>query len=139
MSLDIRIEGVDAMIKRLSDKMLGADAAVQPACLRGAHVLEGAIKAHIRDNPHELKSPDRRGQTFHQGLIDTGALLNSVTVRPIHAGAEVGPTAEYAVYHECGAPNVGLPARPFVRPAVDEKGDEVRGMVAEAVRRALEK
>ena len=135
--LDLRLEGVATALKRLEKKPAQVRTAGHLACVRGAHVLEGAIKLHIRQNPHELASPDRRGQTYHEGLIDTGAMLNSVSVTPLPNGAEVGPRVEYAAYHEYGT--VKMPARPFMQPALDEKRAEVERMVRDAVERELRK
>ncbi len=152
-ALDFKVAGVDELVRKLGEKERRASAAAVKACVRGAHVLEGAIKLHIRHNPHMLVRPDRRGQSFHEGIIDTGHLLNSVTVTPIRGGAEVGPHAEYAAYLEYGragssaagseegvAGHVsGMRAFPFVQPAVDEKRAEVEKMVRDAIARETER
>lgn len=135
--LDLQLVGVGKAIDRIAGKTARLPVETHLACLRGAHVLEGAIKLHIRQNPHELKQPDRRGQTYHEGLIDTGAMLNSVQVTPIAKGAEVGPRIEYAAYHEFGT--VHMPARPFMQPAIDEKRAEVERIVKTAVERELKR
>ena len=135
--LDLKMQGVGAALQKLAAKPLKVQTQAHLACIRGAHVLEGAIKLHIRQNPHDLAYPDRRGQTHHEGLIDTGAMLNSVSVKPLTDGAEVGPRVEYAVYHEYGT--VKMPARPFMQPALDEKRAEVERMVRQAIDQELRK
>jgi phage gpG-like protein len=140
-TLDVKLVGVGKALERITSKTLRLPVETHLACLRGAHVLEGAIKLHIRQNPHDLKWPDRRGQMFHEGLIDTGAMMNSVQVTPIPQGAEVGPRVEYAAYQEYGYVNHihgnPVPPRPFMRPAIDEKRHEVEQIVKRAVEKEL--
>ena len=83
-------------------------------------------------------------------LVDTGNLWSSVTVEEIHLGSEpyveFGPHTVYAAIHEFGGiilpikgpflwfigedghlirtKSVHMPARPYLRPALDEHGDE---------------
>lgn len=145
--LDLQLVGVGKALNRIAGKAARLPVETHLACLRGAHVLEGSIKLHIRHNPHMLVYPDRRGQSWHEGLIDTGAMLNSVSVNPIRNGAEVGPRTEYAAYLEYGRAGssatgsldgeaghvAGMRAFPFMQPALDEKRAEVERMVKKAV------
>ncbi len=100
----------------------------------GAEHLIGAIKVNIAEIP----------------LVDEGNLMNSVTEDELHLGKtswiDFGPHTVYAAIHEFGGvilptnspylvfegkdgklvftKSVTMPARPYIRPAVDTEGDE---------------
>lgn len=64
-----------------------------------------------------LQAATQRNIVAH-GLVDTGALLNSVRAERIGPMAwRVVVGAEYGIYHELGTRF--LPARPFLFPAAD--------------------
>lgn len=95
------------------------------------------------------------------GLIDTGAMRSSVYVEthdqsghgtavsgakalnpeaPIavkgkvphdELEARVAVAAEYAIYHEMGAPGAGIPARPFLAPAAEKHQGTLRRLAEE--------
>ena len=124
MKILATVTGLDDLTRAL-DKLGGAargDVA-EKAVGAGGLVLEGAMK-----------------ETIEQlGLVDTGAMMNSVEMetRQDSQGAEalVGPTVEYAIYHELGTQH--MDATPFARPALDEHEDEIVGAVADVLRREL--
>lgn len=67
---------------------------------------------------HDIEAHTKEGILAH-GLVDTGALLNSVQARqlgPMRWVVEVGQS--YGIYHEFGTRY--LPARPFLHPAVEQ-------------------
>lgn len=70
-------------------------------------------------------------------LIDTGNLLNSITVffseENSRTSALIVVQAEYGIYHELGT--VYLPARPFLYPAVVEE----QVFFNEAIRQVLQR
>lgn len=98
------------------------------------------------------------------GLIDTGAMRSSIYVETLdengrpsaEAGARtqnpdarfarkgkspnndtdarVAVATEYAIYHEMGAPNAGIPARPFLRPAADQHRGTLKKLLKEEIR-----
>ena len=127
--------------------------AAHKGALRAGHIIEGGIKQHIRHNPHMLVRPDRRGQSFHEGLIDLGHLLGSVTVDDVPGGANVGPHTDYAAALEFGPTGSssagsedgveghvsGRRAFPFVRPGYEEKKKEAVAAVAASIRLGLQK
>lgn len=98
--------------------------------------------------------------------VDTGNLVNSIRVEEdeqseTFASVNVGPSAvEYAAIHEFGgiirplhkqmlswvedgvrvfAKMVQIPARPYMRPAVDEHEDEIRQVMEATLRTQIEK
>ena len=123
------------------------------AAKAGGHVIEGAAKVNA--------SSGRPGLN-----IKTGALVGSITVEPAKstntfAEVDIGPSVLYARIHEFGgiivpvhAPRlswidettgefrsayvVQIPARPYMRPAVDENEDNIANVVAYEIRRSLE-
>ena len=45
----------------------------------------------------------------------------------------VGSNVQYAPYQELGAPNINLPARPFIRPAIENHMDEYKQVVEQTL------
>ncbi len=139
--------------KDLKRRLAKVDAAVRSDAaskgLRaGSNYLIGLIKANIAARP----------------LVDTGDLMNSVTEDDIHIGdkswIEFGPHKIYAAIHEFGGvirpikgkflvfkgkdgnmvftKSVTMPARPYIRPAVDEHGDEALKLVGDTIGQILD-
>ena len=72
-----------------------------------------------------------------QDIIDTGALHNNLghLVEKDTARVGIGGGIEYAVYQEFGTRN--MPARPFLRPAIDEHHADILKVFAVQIRKAL--
>jgi len=66
------------------------------------------------------------GRTSPYPGILTGQMRRTFTSRQVNRGGapeqHVGPAVEYAVFHEVGTKN--MPARPFMKPLAEIKGDE---------------
>ena len=88
------------------------------AAAAGGHVIEGAAKINVSDQPGGLH-------------VRSGALRASIHVSEskqteTYAEVAVGPTVVYARIHEYGGvittanAIIHIPARPYMRPAVDE-------------------
>lgn len=145
--MEIHIEGMKELNKKLIaiGQEMGSDTAMD-AVRAGGHAMEAQIKINIRS----------------QGLIDTGNLINSIQVRDVKEsgqGAEctVGSAGViYAAIHEFGgtilpkrakmlswiskrtgerifAKSVTIPARPYIRPAVDEHKQDFIGAMEAAI------
>lgn len=97
-------------------------------------------------------------------LVDTGDLLNSVTEDELNLGAKAfvtfGPHKIYAAIHEFGGiilptrgpylvfmgkdgklvftKSVTMPARPYIRPAIDDHGDEALKLVGDTIGQILD-
>ena len=69
---------------------------------------------------------------IEKDIIDTGATLNSMQTVMAGDEAHIGPTTDYAIYHEMGTSRMA--ARPFLRPALAENKDAILRAVADAVR-----
>lgn len=141
--LGLKIEGLDKFQKSL-DRLNGARGAVMKAALQaGLMVLEGQVKQNIRD----------------VGLIDTGNLLNNWKQEVREDYAALVTDTPYAAIHEYGGTirargggwltfktkdgawhrvkEVTMPARPYIRPAIDEHKDEIMGAVQTVVEQML--
>lgn len=119
-----------ANMKRVS---AASDAALKTGLGLAAQLVAGQARLNIR-----------RWDAEDNALIDTGHMMNTTQATPatreaLQWVAYVGTEAEYAIYHEMGTlpggvsklsgyPGAGqsgnIPARPFLRPAVDEKRHE---------------
>lgn len=100
-------------LSRMSDNVKGRNLAA--ATLAGAMVIEQRAK--------EL-TPVRTGnlrRSIHSQLADS---------RPESASAKVGTNVEYSPYVEYGTRRMS--ARPYLRPALDEKRAEARRVIKEA-------
>lgn len=125
-------------------------AATGAAVGRGAHLIEGKIKEKLSDSGSSGQGRDSKGR-FTKGetsssppgsppYLVSGTLRRSVTVQgpaPEGAGfkASVGPTAVYGRIQELGGVagrGARLPARPYVRPAIVESGEELHALFREA-------
>lgn len=82
---------------------------------------------------HDIAAGTQSNIAGH-GLIDTGAMFNSVKAEPLGKLVwRVVVGAEYGVYHEFGTRF--LPARPFLGPAADLVRPQFRAAMAGVVRR----
>jgi phage gpG-like protein len=125
-------------------------AALKTAVEAGAHVIEGNAKLNVRNTFSSKQS---------------GNLMNSIQVRvskatETQAEAEIGPTAIYARIQELGGiitpvkakmlswiddgvrifvKLVRIPARPYLRPAVDEHIGDIEAAIETQLRKDIEK
>jgi HK97 gp10 family phage protein len=130
-------------------KSISGDALLK-AVTAGGEVLRGAIRIKIRE-------------TFNRH--PTGNLMNSINIETDHADAHsaavnVGTNVIYAVIHEFGgiiraknAPYlhfvidgrhiftkvVHMPARPYMRPAVDENREAIFETIANQIKKQIER
>lgn len=114
----------------------------------GANHLIGAIKVNIAEQP----------------LVDSSDLMNSVTEDEIYLGDKswitFGPHKIYAAIHEFGGvilptngpylvfegkdgklvftKSVTMPARPYIRPAVDTEGDEAIRIMGNTIGKVID-
>ena len=108
----IIITGDEEVQARL--KMMGATAQVklQLAIMSGLMVVQSDAKA---------RAPYR-----------TGNLMRSIHMEqlPGGTGGVVGTNVEYAAAQEYGRPDINLPARPYLRPAIDQNLGRVATIIA---------
>lgn len=131
-SLTIDTKAFMEDLKKLSNAARGK--ALEEAINAGGLELENEIKLHIEKNK----------------LVKTGNLLNSIKKGPAKvsdtsAEVEVGTNVPYAARLEfgfSGADSLGRiynqPARPYMRPAVDEGKDRIEQAVSATLKRNIE-
>jgi phage gpG-like protein len=103
------------------------------ALMAGGYVVEGHAKINA--------SRGRPGLN-----VITGNLVNSINTTlekstDTMAEVDVGPTAVYGRIHELGGiagHGSHIPARPYLRPAVDEHEDDIATAVGDALKAAIE-
>ena len=67
--------------------------------------------------------------------VDTGNLRNSITHQQVSENTEViGTNVEYAPYVELGT--VRMKARPYLRPAAENHGDEYKAIILNELQKA---
>lgn len=137
------------LLRRLKkmDAAVGRQAAAK-ALRAGAQHLMGVIKVNIAEKP----------------LLDIGNLRDSVVEDELHTGSTswitFGPHTVYAAIHEFGGiilptngpflvfkgkdgklvftRSVTMPARPYIRPAIDSDGDEALEILGETLGREID-
>lgn len=99
--------------------------------------LYGAWK---KENTTKRGKLRKSAQFDRRLLIDTGGLKDSLSATTSGGHAYISSDREYAAYHQFGAPNANLPARPFLPIEVDfATGSATLTQAAwEAIRPALE-
>lgn len=136
---DIKIDGLDELFEEFKKLGPEAAAAISDGALAGALVLEGCVKETIRQSGKSGRSY-QRGNKTHQAsapgeapAIDYGFLINSIGSEREDKGAIVFSNDDAAPYLEFGTAK--MQARPFMRKAVDEHGEDVLSAI-EAVTRS---
>ena len=66
--------------------------------------------------------------------VDTGRLRNSISHQADDGAVYIGTNVEYAPYVELGTSKMA--ARPYLRPAAENHGDEYRALMEEAMKNA---
>ena len=114
MTADFKVEGMEELIKKVNELGAKAEKEKTNALKKGAEVLKKDIKGNI----------------IKKGLVDSGALRDSIKVKVNKGKAKIGIVdlgdAYYRAFHEFGTTR--LPARPFIQQSV-EKFDEVQVVV----------
>ena len=104
--------------------------------LAGQVIRLAAIKNFKPRTAKGVRNPLRGPKTLR---VQTGLLRKSITIRPKGTGfdtvVEIGPTVRYAERHEIGQ---GVPARPFMRPALVDSEKQVIAIVGKSFRPILE-
>jgi phage gpG-like protein len=129
---------VTVRVIKLEDHFAAALAAASGATLAKAVMAGGqVVEAHAKINA----SRGRPGLN-----VVTGNLVNSISTvlsksTDTSAEADVGPAAVYGRIHELGGiagHGSHIPARPYLRPAVDEHMGQIEDAVGAVLKDALE-
>ncbi len=122
MTADFKVHGMEELIQKVNELGAKAEKEKSNALKKGADVLKKEIKGNISE----------------KGLVDSGALRDSIKVKVNKGRAKIGIVnlgdAYYGAFHEFGTTR--LPARPFIQPSV-EKFDEVQVVVGNYLKEVL--
>lgn len=127
------VRGAAEFSAALQTQMLAARAVTDLAVTQAAQQVGRNITDELmrKEHPHGTPTPSAPGEP---PAMITGRLKASVTVEPTRAvgstrfEARVGPTAVYARIQELGGTaghGAQLPARPYVRPALEASRAQV--------------
>lgn len=145
--MGVYLEGIARFQEALLEAVEKADVASREAVANGAHLVEARAKKKLATYTHTKSEPTTSPPGEPPALV-TGTLRRSIKVKVHGAGhtaeAEIGPTAIYGRIQELGGDTgrggaTELPARPYMRPALDElqRSGELLDAYKAAWRRAL--
>lgn len=144
---------INALLRRLRRVSTTAKRESQQAFKSAAPVLISAIqgRAPESDAPHSRYSGGKIAATYHPGNLRRS--FRTLVFRR-SAAVFVGPKlakgnsggdfkgnrtdAYYAHFQEFGAPAIGLPPRPFVKPAVNAAGGLTLRLATEFLKRKID-
>jgi len=137
MPITIKVKGgeeLEALKNKLMRWAVVAPEEVKKALSRAAEMVNIEVRENHLSGP-KMKPPGTTGG-FANSTLGTvtkalrGSIHNKVTVRPGEISAIVGTNVEYAARHEFGLE--GMPERPFLRPSLAKKHDQVFNYIREA-------
>ncbi len=124
----ISLEGVDELIKNLESVSNDVAADLARCIRKGGKIVLDAAKDNIKS--HKLiKSGD---------LLDNMS-MNTTEKDRTQVEVTIGPGKKqfYGMFHEYGTSK--MKARPFLRPAYDENIEKVQEVIAEELRKIIER
>jgi HK97 gp10 family phage protein len=110
--------------------------------LRKLQALKGAATGDALVQVLEVAGAFIEGRAKMRAPVDTGNLRNSIQTRAQSTGASsaqvtVGTSVDYAAAQEFGAPSRGLPARPYMRQALNDNRDKVEAIIADRIKKEI--
>lgn len=135
-AFSISVIGAKSLLRtfRRASKDIGSE--TRKNLLKAGSVIQGAAKKNFKPRGSKgERNPLRGPKTLR---IQSGQLRRSIRVRARGTGfdtiVEIGPTVGYAERHEIGQ---GVPARPFMRPALEDTAKQVVALVGKSFRPIL--
>lgn len=132
MQLEIKVQGLEELFKKLGKAT--AQETLETGLNQGAYLLQGWSQKNRLSGPRPQ----------YLGVV-TGRLRSSLSVsRSIKRGEFkffVGTNVKYAPTHEFGDMSRNIPARPFLRPSIENKENvnKITEIINKRIREALEK
>jgi phage gpG-like protein len=130
-SMSVQINGLPKLLKKLD--ALTREDVIKSGMYEGAQYISGWIKDNRLSGPRPQ----------YLGVV-TGRLRSSITAKPTeHSGntytTKIGTNVEYARVHEFGYPPRNIPARPYLVPGIQDKGNQqmVLDTIRERINQAL--
>lgn len=134
--MDVKLEGLDDLIKEFSKLGENANEALRPSTIKGAELVLGRARGNIRD----------RTGTLSKSLKVVKPGLKKAKSGVIFAKVTYGKDAYYAKFVELGHRLTyfgkktirNVPQKPFLRPAADESKEEVASIIASGMNKILD-
>lgn len=135
-AFSISVIGAKSIIRSFQQASKDVGSETRKRLLQAGSVIQAEAKKNFKPRqargvPNPLTGP----KTLR---IQTGQLRRSIRVRATGTGfdtvVEIGPTVRYAERHEIGE---GVPARPFMRPALEDTAKRVVALVGKSFRPIL--
>ena len=139
----VRIDGVDELVRELQRRGVRVEAALETAVAAGGEVIRDAANRLAPEPMIAMETRARRGRAqavvgppddrWYWRFIEFGAGPHRIRGDPrlAYAGELADPLRPHEVSHP------GMAARPFLRPAADERRDEATDEVAAVLRKAV--
>jgi HK97 gp10 family phage protein len=128
------------------------ESATEKALQRAARMIGGTVEGHAKElcpvdtgllrnsitfaiggqapNISEYQSNQRQGEETVTGKYEGTAPQDEDGQITVYVGTNV----QYAPYQELGAPNINLPARPYLRPAMENFRDEIHQILEQQLK-----
>lgn len=136
-AFSISVIGAKSIIRRFQKARGEIGSETRKRLLQAGSVIQGKAKQNFKPRAAKgVRNPFRGPKTLR---IQSGQLRRSITVRARGTGfdteVEVGPTVRYAERHEIGQ---GVPARPFMGPALRDTEKQVIAIIGNSFRPILQ-
>lgn len=138
-------------IVQITSHARSVESATEKALQRAARMIGGTVEGHAKElcpvdtgllrnsitfaiggqapNITEYQS-NQQGEETVTGKYDGTAPQDEDGQITVYVGTNV----QYAPYQELGAPNINLPARPYLRPAMENFRDEIRQILEQQLK-----
>lgn len=138
----MRLQGGEELIVKLSRMETSVKTILERAARAGGQVIAEAanslapeplieVKVVERKKDHVVVSIGPPAEKWYWRFVETGAQPHEITGKPLAFEGEAGLVITRRVSHP------GMAARPFLRPALDERKDEAADAVGEEIRRIV--
>lgn len=149
-SVTVRVDKLAKLQARLKAKRAKLPAELLRALLAAGMLVQGEARRLVQKSPRGGKTykkyrPNRSHKASAPGeppATDTGMLATAITVRidtqiPAAVVTVASALAPYSLPLEFGTQDGKIRARPFMRPALKEKGPEAVALIKTAVERTM--
>lgn len=135
-AFSISVIGAKSIIRSFRKASQSVGSETRKNLLKAGSVIQAAAKKNFKPRAAKgVRNPLRGPKTLR---VQTGQLRRSIRVRARGTGfdtvVEIGPTVRYAERHEIGQ---GVPARPFMRPALKDTEKQIVTLVGRSFRPVL--
>lgn len=135
-AFSISVIGAKSIIRSFQKASKAVGSETRKNLLKAGSVIQANAKKNFKPRSAKgVANPLKGPKTLR---IQSGQLRRSITVTAKGTGAdtvvEIGPKVRYAEKHEIGD---GVPARPFMRPAVKDTAKQVKALIGKSFNAVL--